>query len=87
MAIAPILCQAKTNAKVGEQIFSFFTRVNRRDTIEMGVLPSLFLFVSAFSPYHSNRYGTERVDQESTWNEQTFTVWQKDFRSRQIPWR
>lgn len=22
-----------------------------------------------------------------TWNEPTFTVWQKDFRSRQIPWR
>jgi hypothetical protein len=53
----------------------------------MGVLPSLFLFVSAFSPYHNNRYGTERVDQESTWNEPTFTVWQKDFLSRQIPWR
>jgi hypothetical protein len=32
-AIAPILCQAKTNAKAGAQIFSFFTRVHCRDTV------------------------------------------------------
>src|SRR5215510_8764351 len=30
MAIAPILCQAKTNAKAGAQIFSFFTRAHCR---------------------------------------------------------
>jgi hypothetical protein len=60
MATAPILCQAKTNAKAVAQIFSFFTRAHCRDTVndllQIGFSPAVLSSSTSASSFDLNNY-------------------------------